>query len=744
MNPKPNFMNRTIAVILVVPFLCIFLAAEDVACRDGSREPGPPLIAAGDGAPEGGAVPYVRPEVAAGQESTVFVDDFETYPVQTLARGCGDMSSGAWRWGSHHHIACYSAGWGVEYGRLSANTTSDDKQLRLWGGVPFGGGGDCTATLYDQRFQELSDYAVTAVVSPVTVVNGIGTCKSGMVGIAGRVQGTSTFCTGYLLALSLNNGEAICGDGSYLELYRNDRGVGCNGSEGMTLLGSVEVGVSADLGGYFPPGVQYVMKLCFTGSEIYGSVWTLEGWESGGSEPLAEVMASDDAYLSGTVGLYQGSAHTLFDDVVVEVGAGCVAAAPMAMEAELDFDPNTLNVRSTGRYVTCYVELPAGYDPREVDVATLMLNDLVPAESKPTEIGDNDDDGVPDLMVKFSRAAVIDALAQPDTASVLVAPGPGGTSGGAEWSLQGAANEGGTSGGAEWSWDAAASPGGTSGGAEWSTQGAANEGGTSDGARLSPDKAAVEVEISGGGKFSWNGAVGGGGTSGGEEYSWNGMADGSRFSEGGESGLGGSPSGSRSWRGDDPSGTSGGSEVASSGSPDHGDTVEVWVGGELIDGTAFVGRDTIRVTNPGNGSGKGNGSGEGQGSGNGSGSGGGVGSGPGPGEGGASNQGSQTANSSGPAGTALGSPGLVVTPSPVKGRARLSFEVAIEGHVSLSVFDAAGRRVATLVSGTRGVGTYDVEWDRTTDDGRRAAPGVYFVRLDQPGNTSMRKMMVVQ
>ncbi|MDI6888887.1 MAG: hypothetical protein QMC78_04235 [Methanocellales archaeon] len=35
-----------------------------------------------------------------------------------------------------------------------------------------------------------------------------------------------------------------------------------------------------------------------------------------------------------------------------------------------------------------------------------MLNGTVPAESQPTEIGDHDSDGIPDLMVKFDRSEV--------------------------------------------------------------------------------------------------------------------------------------------------------------------------------------------------------------------------------------------------------------------------------------------------------------------------------------------------
>lgn len=40
----------------------------------------------------------------------------------------------------------------------------------------------------------------------------------------------------------------------------------------------------------------------------------------------------------------------------------------------------------------------------------LMLNDAVPALAKPTEVDDQDEDGTPDLMVKFDRGKVQDIL----------------------------------------------------------------------------------------------------------------------------------------------------------------------------------------------------------------------------------------------------------------------------------------------------------------------------------------------
>ena len=73
---------------------------------------------------------------------------------------------------------------------------------------------------------------------------------------------------------------------------------------------------------------------------------------------------------------------------------------------EVDLDPDTLNLRSRGRWITCYIELPEGYDVNDINVSTVMLDDTVPAELSPTEVGDYDGDDIPDLMVKFDRVEV--------------------------------------------------------------------------------------------------------------------------------------------------------------------------------------------------------------------------------------------------------------------------------------------------------------------------------------------------
>lgn len=78
-----------------------------------------------------------------------------------------------------------------------------------------------------------------------------------------------------------------------------------------------------------------------------------------------------------------------------------------AVRARIDVKPDTLNLRSRGNWVTVYIELPAGYKVADIDVSSIMLNETIHAETRPASIGDYDNDGVLDLMVKFDRTKVI-------------------------------------------------------------------------------------------------------------------------------------------------------------------------------------------------------------------------------------------------------------------------------------------------------------------------------------------------
>lgn len=65
----------------------------------------------------------------------------------------------------------------------------------------------------------------------------------------------------------------------------------------------------------------------------------------------------------------------------------------------------------------------------------------------------------------------------------------------------------------------------------------------------------------------------------------------------------------------------------------------------------------------------------------------------------------------------------------------LSFAIEREGNVDLSIFDAQGRKVRSLMRGWHPAGPGAAFWNGKREDGSQASNGVYFVRLKAPGET---------
>jgi hypothetical protein len=80
------------------------------------------------------------------------------------------------------------------------------------------------------------------------------------------------------------------------------------------------------------------------------------------------------------------------------------------VQAGLDLNPDTFNLKSKGKWITAYIELPDDYDVADIDVGTVTLESTIAAADHPTKVGDYDDDGTTDLMVKFDRQALIEYL----------------------------------------------------------------------------------------------------------------------------------------------------------------------------------------------------------------------------------------------------------------------------------------------------------------------------------------------
>jgi hypothetical protein len=74
--------------------------------------------------------------------------------------------------------------------------------------------------------------------------------------------------------------------------------------------------------------------------------------------------------------------------------------------AEFKIHPRTLNLKSKGRWITACIKLPEGYDAADIDVESIRLNGIIPAESK---LGRKHcgSDSNSRLIVKFDRAKII-------------------------------------------------------------------------------------------------------------------------------------------------------------------------------------------------------------------------------------------------------------------------------------------------------------------------------------------------
>ncbi len=85
-----------------------------------------------------------------------------------------------------------------------------------------------------------------------------------------------------------------------------------------------------------------------------------------------------------------------------------------------------------------------------------------------------------------------------------------------------------------------------------------------------------------------------------------------------------------------------------------------------------------------------------------------------------------------------------VTPNPVSAAATIAFELPRESAVELSAYDVAGRRVATLASGTWQAGRHAVRWAPQGTTGARLASGVYLLRLEAAGVQMVQRVVVTK
>ncbi|TET46293.1 T9SS type A sorting domain-containing protein [candidate division TA06 bacterium] len=83
-------------------------------------------------------------------------------------------------------------------------------------------------------------------------------------------------------------------------------------------------------------------------------------------------------------------------------------------------------------------------------------------------------------------------------------------------------------------------------------------------------------------------------------------------------------------------------------------------------------------------------------------------------------------------------------PSPFGSVTSVRYEIAEAGHVSLVVYDIAGRTIKTLVDKDLSKGTYTATWDGKDSGGELASNGVYFYRLTSGAHSAVNKTVLMR
>jgi hypothetical protein len=78
-------------------------------------------------------------------------------------------------------------------------------------------------------------------------------------------------------------------------------------------------------------------------------------------------------------------------------------------------------------------------------------------------------------------------------------------------------------------------------------------------------------------------------------------------------------------------------------------------------------------------------------------------------------------------------------PNPFNPSTTISYQLPMQSHVLLKIFDVLGREVATLVNEVKQLGMYSVQWDASG-----VASGVYLYRLSTTNFVQTRKLLLLR
>ncbi|MCX5649044.1 MAG: hypothetical protein NTX40_08120 [Planctomycetota bacterium] len=276
-----------------------------------------------------------------------------------------DMEQDLWTLG---HVPGYDGTWAAEYSTVDKVSPERSIRLLLSGGGQAGHDGDAVSAvrqfdgnLLGRRLQVKYNIAQqTDVADDWGGMHGSADVIVSVLDATGTPLGSRT----YRLACSDLHEKPTW----YAHMGGN-AGSPCHQTVNITYIGT------PDAGGEYEPG---------------------PGWQTLDVAPAEDILVDWTSVASVQVKLVVNSCFMHLDTFEVFFDDLNLTPAP----ATVDIDPNTLDLKSQGKWITAYITLPEGYDVGDIDISTVQLDGIIAAAW-----GDDCEDDA--LMVKFDREAVI-------------------------------------------------------------------------------------------------------------------------------------------------------------------------------------------------------------------------------------------------------------------------------------------------------------------------------------------------
>ena len=83
-------------------------------------------------------------------------------------------------------------------------------------------------------------------------------------------------------------------------------------------------------------------------------------------------------------------------------------------------------------------------------------------------------------------------------------------------------------------------------------------------------------------------------------------------------------------------------------------------------------------------------------------------------------------------------------PNPFNPSTTISYSIAAESPVTLSIYNGLGKLVKTLVNEIKGPGSYTVSWNGSNNNNEKAAAGMYIYRIEAGKYIETKKMILLK